>query len=118
MVVAGLHASHFSKRDLDNFSTYAEAYHMLLYDIIQQQKFSTALVLGNQKPTRIFVDGGFAKNSVYMNLLATAFPDIEVFAASVSQASALGAALAIHPCWNSEPVPGNMIGLEYYMITK
>jgi len=118
VAVAGLHASHFSKRNLDDFSSYAEAYHMLLYDIIQQQKFSTALVLGNQKTTPIFVDGGFAKNPVYMNLLAAAFPGMEVFAASVSQASAIGAALAIHPCWNSKPVPEDMIGLKYYSITK
>jgi sugar (pentulose or hexulose) kinase len=118
VAVAGLHASHFSKRNLDNFSTYAEAYHTLLYDIIQQQKFSTALVQGNQKTTHIFVDGGFAKNPVYMNLLAAAFPGMKVFAASVSQATALGAALAIHPCWNSKPVPKDMIGLEYYSITR
>lgn len=118
VAVAVLHASYFSKRSLNDFSTYAEAYHMFIYDIIQQQKFSTGLVLGNQKPTRIFVDGGFAKNSVYMNLLAAAFPGMEVFAASVSQASAIGAALAIHPCWNSKPVPENMIGLKNYAITK
>jgi len=45
---------------------------------------------------KIFVDGSFSKNVIYMNLLAAKFKDIEVYAATMAQASALGAALAIH----------------------
>ena len=41
---------------------------------------------------RIFVDGGFSNNTVYMHLLAIAFPNLEVYAASVAQATAMGAA--------------------------
>jgi glycerol kinase len=57
---------------------------------------------GSQK---IFVDGGFGKNPIYMSLLAKAFPGIEVYAATVPQASALGAALVIHHHWNKNPLP-------------
>jgi len=39
---------------------------------------------------------------------------MEVFAASVSQATSIGAALAIHKYWNTKPVPGDMIDLKYY----
>jgi hypothetical protein len=39
---------------------------------------------------------------------------MEVFAASVAQATAVGAALAIHPDWNQKPIPNNIIGLKYY----
>jgi hypothetical protein len=60
------------------------------------------------------VDGGFGKNQVYMHLLAEAFPDIEVFAASIPQATAIGAALAIHEHWNSHSRPGDIIELKYY----
>jgi hypothetical protein len=35
-----------------------------------------------------------------MYLMSEAFPNIEVYAASVAQASALGAALVIHQHWN------------------
>lgn len=108
----------FSQKELSGFSTYAEAYHQLMYDIMLQQKMATSLVLGKSKVTRIFVDGGFAQNPVYMYMLANAFPGKEVFAASVSQASAIGAALAIHKHWNTEPVPGNMVELKYYAVTK
>lgn len=39
---------------------------------------------------------------------------MKVYSASVSQASAMGAALAIHNEWNSLPVPGDMVNLKYY----
>jgi sugar (pentulose or hexulose) kinase len=63
---------------------------------------------------RIFVDGGFSKNAIYMHLLAEAFPEMEVYAASVAQATAVGAALAIHKHWNSKPLPGDIIDLKFY----
>jgi sugar (pentulose or hexulose) kinase len=114
----GLHASAFTKRDLAEFTSYEEAYHQLIYDIIRQQELSTSLVLSAKKVSRIFVDGGFAKNPVYMHMLAAAFPAKEVYAASVSQATAIGAALAIHAEWNTQPVPGDMVELKYYTVTQ
>jgi sugar (pentulose or hexulose) kinase len=63
---------------------------------------------------RVFVDGGFSKNSVYMTLLASYFTGVEVFAASMPQATALGAALAIHKSWNKNALPNNLIELNYY----
>lgn len=49
-----------------------------------------------------------------MNLLAEAFPEMEVYAASMAQASALGAALAIHKNWNPKPIPNDLIDLKFY----
>ncbi|MDB5109665.1 MAG: carbohydrate kinase, partial [Mucilaginibacter sp.] len=86
----------FPSRNLSNFKNDTEAYHQLMLDIIQLQVASTKLVLKGTAVKRIFVDGGFSKNSIYMNLLALAFPDIEVFAASMAQATAMGAALCLH----------------------
>jgi glycerol kinase len=60
------------------------------------------------------VDGGFGKNEIYMNLLAKAFPDMEIYAASVAQATSLGAALAIHQDWNTQELPLNLIELRRY----
>ncbi|MGN6490578.1 MAG: FGGY-family carbohydrate kinase [Agriterribacter sp.] len=104
----------FSGRSLEQFATYEQAYHQLMLDIIKGQITSTKLILEGSDVKRIFVDGGFSKNPLYMNLLAKAFPDIEVYAAYVAQATALGAALAIHKYWNKKPVPSNIIELMYY----
>ncbi|HLZ87073.1 MAG TPA: FGGY family carbohydrate kinase [Puia sp.] len=95
-------------------ATFEQAYHHLLMDIMEKQVASTQLVLHDTDVKRIFVDGGFGKNQVYMHLLAEAFPDIEVFAASIPQATAMGAALAIHEHWNSRSRPTDIIELKYY----
>ena len=112
-----LHSSSFAERELSAFENYEEAYHQLIFDIIVQQAVSTQLVLKETEVRRIFVDGGFSKNEVYMFMLASIFPQIEVFAASVAQASAIGAALAIHQHWNNKTLPGNIIDLKYYSLT-
>jgi glycerol kinase len=64
------------------------------------------------------VDGGFSKNNIYMNLLARAFPQIEVYAASMAQATALGAAVAIHQHWNTKALPNDIIELKYYSVKQ
>jgi L-fuculokinase len=104
----------FSQRELRSFRNYEEAYHQLIMDIVRQQVASTQLVMQGMTVKRLFVDGGFGKNPIYMNLLALSFPDVEVFAASVAQATAIGAALAIHRHWNSHDIPADLIDLKYY----
>lgn len=99
-------ASVFRQRELNNFSSFEEAYHQLMLDIMDQQIISTRLVLHDTDVRRIFVDGGFGRNQLYMHLLAEAFPGVEVFTASIPQATAMGAALAIHRHWNNHPLPG------------
>jgi hypothetical protein len=49
-----------------------------------------------------------------MHLLASAFPDNEVYAATLAQASATGAAVAIHDHWNELSLPSAMIELKSY----
>jgi sugar (pentulose or hexulose) kinase len=109
-----LKISFFAERELSDFANGEEAYHQLMLDIINQQYLSTQLVLKGTKVKRIFVDGGFSKNIIYMNLLACCFPDIEIFAASMAQATAMGAALAIHSAWDKKSLPNDIIELKYF----
>ena len=113
-----LKQSAFVDRDLNAFKSYEEAYHCLIADIMEQQRVSTHLAIQDTAVKRIFVDGGFSKNPIYMNLLAKAFPHFEVYAASVAQATAIGAALAIHKYWNNKPLPADMIELKYYAVAQ
>jgi sugar (pentulose or hexulose) kinase len=100
----------FAERNVANFSSYEEAYHQLIMDIVHMQVRSTDLVLYGSDVKRIFVDGGFSKNAIYMNLLADGFKDYEVYAASVAQASAIGAALAL----NTGKVPADIVNVMRY----
>lgn len=110
-------ASRFGERTLTDFDSYEAAYHQFIFDLVQQQVQSTNLVL-QDTIKRIFVDGGFSKNAVYMHLLANAFPHIEIFAASVAQASSLGAALVMHTHWNNKSLPSDIIELKLYTNTN
>ena len=116
--IPALQQSVFSKRNLDDFPNYEEAYHQLIADIMIQQVESTELVVSGTTVKRIFVDGGFSRNPIYMYLLAESFPAMEVYAASVAQASASGAALAIHPHWNNLPLPADIIELKLYSVAR
>jgi len=100
--------------DLSVYASYEEAYTQLIRSLIRQQVASTKLVLNNTAVKRIFVDGGFSKNPIFMHLLAAAFPNIEVYAASMAQASALGSAMAIHQHWNSKSLRADVMNLKYY----
>jgi sugar (pentulose or hexulose) kinase len=104
----------FENRNLNDFTNYEIAYHQLLLDIVNQQISSTNLVIHNSPVKKVFVDGGFSKNPIFMNLLAEAYPKMEVYAASMAQASALGAALAIHKSWNPKPIQNDLIDLKFY----
>jgi glycerol kinase len=71
-----------------------------MIDLITGQVKFSSLVLEGSEVNRIFVDGGFSRSSIFMNLLSIAMPTMEIYAASMSEATALGAALAIHASWN------------------
>lgn len=110
-------SSAFSQRDLNSFANAEEAYHQLMIDLVTLQTASTKLVL-NDEVKRIFVDGGFSQNDIFMQLMAAAFPTKEIFAASVAQATSIGAALAIHKHWNNYSLPTNIIELRFFSASQ
>lgn len=94
----------FEPFDPAGFESYEDAYEYLLEELVARQVKATRLVLGGVK--KLFVDGGFSTNTLFMALLSKALPGVKVFAADVAQASALGAALCIHDSWNNTPPAG------------
>ncbi|MCE7862609.1 MAG: carbohydrate kinase [Bacteroidetes bacterium CHB5] len=113
-LIMKLSGSRYVPEKLDSYSTYEQAYTHLIMHLVDQQIISTNRVLKNSAATCIFVDGGFSQNAIYMKLLSQAYPELPVHAASVAQATSVGAALAIHPYWNSKPLPTDLIHLTTY----
>ena len=103
------HKFDFSEIDLNRFTCFEEAYHHLMMNIVDLQFMSTNLVLKNTPVTEIYIDGGFSNNEVFLQLIAIRFSKYKVFAATVAQASALGAAIAIHDSWNTIPISTDII---------
>ena len=105
----------FNVRDLNKFPTYELAYVQLMIDLACQQIFSLRLLLKEGTPvTKILVDGGFSKNSLYMNFLVHAFPAFEIYGAEVAQASSLGAALMMHETWNTNEIPMDLVKIKKF----
>lgn len=92
----------FVERNLNQFKSFDQAYHQFIMDLVAQQVASTKLVFGKSIPKKIFIDGGFSKNPIFMNLLSEAFFNSEIYASEVAQASALGAALVISEYWSDK----------------
>lgn len=111
-----LHEGPDSADELSGCQSYEEAYHYMMAAIVVRQVHSINLVMQHTNCRRIFVDGGFSKNAVFMHLVAQAFAGMEVYAAFVPQASALGAALVMHETWNDKGLPADLIQLKNFTV--
>jgi len=93
----------FTPADLDVFVSYEQAYHKLIWDMVQMQIISVRLASENTgKHEILYVDGGFSKNSIFMTLLAEFLPELRVEAFELSQGTALGGALVMKAFENAK----------------
>lgn len=99
----------FSSRNLQDFSTFKEAYHQLILDLVSLQVCSIQLVIQDTNVKSIYVDGGFSVNHVYMHMLSNRLSAYRVYAATVPHASAMGAAVVMHEHWNGHTVPTDIV---------
>ena len=115
--VTGLKQSVFAQRDMARFQSAKEAYHQLMLDLVAIQVKSAELVINGTGIQNVFVDGGFSHNDIFMQLLARVMPGVELYAASLAQATALGAAMAIHKDWNKQPMPAGLIQMKFIPVS-
>jgi L-fuculokinase len=92
----------FMERNINNFQRTEEAYHQFIIDLIAQQIASIRHTFDHQNNRKIFVDGGLAKNEIFMELLGEAFHDKTVYTIGNEHTSALGAAAAIATSWGAD----------------
>jgi len=67
-----------------------------MYELVELQFYSAQLAIGNTAIKKIFIDGGFVKNKLYLRLLKNKFPNIPIQQMENTNGSALGAALVIN----------------------
>jgi sugar (pentulose or hexulose) kinase len=78
------------------------AYFIALQKLVKDQKKSMDWVLHNADVDEIIVDGGFAQNKLFMQLLSYQFSNKKIIASSVHQGSSLGAAMVLkEQLWKS-----------------
>ncbi|CCH54678.1 carbohydrate kinase FGGY [Fibrisoma limi BUZ 3] len=88
--------------DVSAFASAEEAYTRLMIDLVELLTISIKLI--DQNTPTIYVDGGFARSQLFMQLLANRFPEKAVYTSLLPQATAIGAALYIRQ--DDEPVAG------------
>ena len=74
---------------------FQRAYLIFMKQFMLEQKKSADLVLNDSPVDEIIVEGGFANNPVFIELLKLNYPDILVTTSQLAQGSALGAAMMI-----------------------
>ena len=83
------------KTDLTGLGTFSEALHQLTMELVEVQTLCIDRAIGNTKLKKIYIDGGFANNSLYTSILALNFPNYKLRTTHSPLGSALGAALVI-----------------------
>ncbi len=80
--------------DILDFPNFEVGYHQLMHELIGVLK-NKIQVICEKMPEKIFVDGGFSDNNIFVELLKLQFPNQKIKAKPASYACALGAALLI-----------------------
>jgi hypothetical protein len=79
-----------------HFNDFEEALHQLLLELVELQVQCINRAIGNTEIKKIYIDGGFADNDLFVNMLHRHFPDFKLRTTKSPLGSALGAAIAIN----------------------
>ena len=78
-----------------SYDKYEHAYHHLMIELVLLQIKCIREALGNNDIAKIYVDGGFSNNDIYIKLLSHHFRGKKLRTTEASLGSALGAAICI-----------------------
>jgi sugar (pentulose or hexulose) kinase len=92
--------------DLFVFDNFIEGYHLLLVELADLAVESIYLIISETDTIQnIYITGGFSKNPLFLKLVASSFPDKNIYTSEISNATALGAASVMVNAMN----PGNTV---------
>jgi sugar (pentulose or hexulose) kinase len=99
--------------DPAKFNTFEEAYHQLVYDLVNLARESLDLIIPAKDKTRIvYISGGFARSELFVRFLATRLPGKKVYTSEVDNATALGAAMVVRESAFGGVMPPTHLGLK------
>lgn len=79
----------------DGLDSFEEAFHQLMIELMELQLLALATAIGGQSIKKLFVDGGFADNDIFIKILAINYPKVKIRTTKSPLGSALGAAMVI-----------------------
>ncbi|MDX5468106.1 MAG: sugar kinase, partial [Cyclobacteriaceae bacterium] len=84
------------KSDWGSFPEFTEAYYTFIHELTDIQVASLKLVLIGADVERIYVDGGFNANDIFLEMLRIKLPGKEIVPSDFPNGSALGAAMLVN----------------------
>lgn len=81
--------------DLDIFGEFNEAYYTFIHELTEIQVASIKLVLKDNPVEKLFIDGGFNANDIFVEMLRRKLPEISIIPSDFPNGSALGAAMLV-----------------------
>ncbi|MCS6821523.1 MAG: FGGY family carbohydrate kinase [Microscillaceae bacterium] len=94
--------------NLSVFENYEEAYHRFFFDMVMYLKPSIDITVKKRFPENIVVDGGYAKNEVFLNTLKEIYNEATILVADIPEGIAIGAALFINQYLNPQMPKPNL----------
>jgi hypothetical protein len=82
--------------DWSSFEEFTEAYYTFIYELTDIQVASIKLILEGAPVRRIFIDGGFNANGIFLEMLRIKLPENEIIPSDFPNGSALGAAMLVN----------------------
>lgn len=83
------------KTVISSFKTFEEAYHQLMLELLELQQLTVKMAIGNSDVKRIYIDGGFTSNDLFVKLMGHYFSDYKIRTTKSPLGSALGAAMVL-----------------------
>ncbi len=99
----------------ETFSSFEEAYHQLIIDLVDLTEESIDLIIDKDDRTKsMYISGGFSKNPIFLKLMASRFPDKNVYTSEVANATSMGAALVLWKGIDNKYNPPIDLGLKSF----
>jgi sugar (pentulose or hexulose) kinase len=99
--------------DPGRFLTFDDAYHQIMADLVDLAMESLSLVIpADDRSGIVYISGGFARNELFVRLLAARLPDKKVFTSEIDNATALGAAMMVYEAAFGSRMPAIDLGLK------
>ena len=95
----------------EKFDTFDKAYHQLIHELTEFQIASLKLAIGTSKIKNVYIDGGFADNELFTQMLCRKLPQYNIYSSGFALGSALGAALVV----NFRTFPDDFLQKNYKM---
>jgi sugar (pentulose or hexulose) kinase len=95
------------------FRSFEEAYHQLIHDLVSLCMESLSLIIPADDKTQIvYISGGFAKNEIFVKLMAAWLAGKKVYTSEIDNATALGAAMIVWENSFGKVAPAMDLGLK------